>query len=146
MLSQEHDDGFEHVVAYANQALSKAERKYSGSRKELLAVVSFLHYFRPYLLGRRFKLRTDHSSLLWLRRFKEPEGQLAHWLEQLEEYDFEIVHRQGKLHNKADAMSRLPCMNCGSDIPDVSIVANTSLSPVYSPQDIRTRQLEDNLV
>ena len=58
-------------------------------------MVSFLHYFRPYLLGRQFKLRTDHSSLLWLRRFKEPEGQLAHWLEQLEEYDFEIVHLLG---------------------------------------------------
>ena len=71
---------------------------------------------------------------------------MARWLKQLEEYDFEIVHRQGKLHNNADAMSRLPCMNCESDIPDVSVVANTSLSPVYSPQDIRIRQLEDNLV
>ena len=77
VLLQEHDDGFEHVVAYASQALSKAERKYSITRKELLAVVSFLHYFRPYLLVRQFKLKTDHSSLLWLRRFKEPEGQLA---------------------------------------------------------------------
>ena len=78
-------------------------------------------------------MRTNHSSLLWLRRFKEPEGQLTHWLEQL---DFEIVHRQGKLYNNADAMSCLPYMNCESDNPDVSVVANTSLSPVYSPQDI----------
>ena len=77
VLSQEHDDGFEHVVAYASRALSKAERKYSVTRKELLAVVSFVHYFRPYLLGRRFKLRTDHSSLLWLRRFKEPRGSIG---------------------------------------------------------------------
>ena len=91
-------------------------------------------------------MRTDHGSLLWLRRFKEPEDQLARWLEQLEEYDFEIVHRQGKLHNNADAMSHLPYMICESDILDVSVVASTSLSPVYSPQDIQTRQLEDNLV
>ena len=68
---------------------------------------------------------------------------MTRWLEQLEEYDFEIVHRQGKLHNNADAMSRLPYMNCESDISDVSVVANASLLPVYSPQDIRTRQLED---
>ena len=149
VLSQENDDGLEHVVAYASQALSKAERKYSVTRKELLAVVSFLHYFRPYLLGRRFRLRTGHSSLLWLRRFKEPEGQLAHWLEQLEEYHFDIVHRQGKLHNNADALSRLPYTDGESDIcsnSGVSTVANTSLLPVYSPQDIRTKQLRDNLV
>ena len=43
-------------------------------------------------------------------------------------------------------MSRLPCMNCENDIPDVPVVANTSLLPVHSPQDIRTRQLEDNLI
>ena len=142
-LLQEHDDGFEHVVAYASQALSKTERKYSITCKEL---VSFLHYFQPYLLGRQFELRTDGSSLLWLRRFKKPEGQLAHWLEQLEEYDFKIVHWQGKLHNNADALSRLPYVNCESDISDVSVVANTSLLSVYSPQDILTRQLKDNLV
>ena len=52
VISQEHNDGLEHVVAYASQALSNAERKYSVICKDLLAVVSFLHYFRPYLLGR----------------------------------------------------------------------------------------------
>ena len=77
VLSQEHDDGFEHVVAYASRALSKVERKYSVTCKELLAVVSFLHYFQPCLLGRQFKLRTDHSSLLWLKGLR---NQRVNWL------------------------------------------------------------------
>ena len=147
VLSQEHDDGLEHVVAYASRALSKAERKYSVTRKELLAVVSFLHHFRPYLLGRRFKLRTDHSSLLWLRNFKEPEGQLARWLEQLEEYDFDTEHRQGRLHGNADALSRLA--DCEGDVSTNSVmstVANTSFLPIYSSQDIRAKQLQDQFV
>ena len=164
VLSQEHDDGLEHVVAYASRALSKAERKYSVTRKELLAVVSFLHHFRPNLLGRRFKLRTDHSSLLWLRSFKEPEGQLARWLEQLEEYDFDTEHRQGRLHGNADALSRLAVCEGGaicdvstdsvmSAVANTSIlpvypsaVANTSILPVYSSQEIRVKQLQDHLV
>ena len=107
VLSQEYD-GQERVVAYASRTLSKAERKYSVTRKELLAVVTFVHHFRPYLLGRTFLLRTDHSSLAWLHNFKEPEGQLARWIERLQEYSFTIIHRQGRKHQNADALSRRP--------------------------------------
>jgi len=78
VLSQEQDDGLEHVVAYASRALSTAERRYSATHKELLAVVVFLHHFWLYLLGQRFRLRTDHHSLLWLKSFREPKGQVAH--------------------------------------------------------------------
>ena len=78
-------DGEERVVAYASRSLSKAERRYCVTRKELLAVVHFTKHFRPYLLGHHFVLRTDHSSLTWLQNFKEPEGQLARWLEKLQE-------------------------------------------------------------
>ena len=69
------------MVAYGSRVLSKAERRYCVTRRELLAVVYFLQHFRPYLLGRHFTLRSDHGSLTWLRNFKEPEGQLARWLE-----------------------------------------------------------------
>ena len=62
---------------------------------------------RPYLLGRSFTLRTDHSSLQWLYNMKEPEGQLARWLEQLQEYNFAVIHRKGSNHGNADALSRV---------------------------------------
>lgn len=52
VLSQCDAEGKEHVVAYASRLLSKAERNYCVTRRELLAVVTFLSYFRPYLLGR----------------------------------------------------------------------------------------------
>ena len=112
MLSQLHD-GQERVVAYASQVLSKAERQYSVTRKELLAVVTFVKHFRHYLLGRHFVVRTDHSSLQWLYNFKEPEGQTARWLESLQEFDFEVIHRSGRNHSNADALSR--CGTTGED-------------------------------
>ena len=105
VLSQEVN-GCEKVVAYASRVLNKAERKYSVTRKELLAVVTFAKHFRSYLLGRRFVLRTDHSALQWLYSFKEPEGQTARWLEMLQEFDFEVIHRRGRDHGNADALSR----------------------------------------
>ena len=108
VLSQLSDDGQECVVAYESRTLSKAERKYNVTRKELLAAVTFVKHFRPYLLGRHFVLRTDHTSALqWIYSMEEPEGQLARWLEQLQEYDFEVVLRKGRNHLNADALSRV---------------------------------------
>ena len=55
--------GHERVVAYASRRLDQREIKYCVTRKELLAVVHFVRHFRQYLLGRQFRIRTDHSSL-----------------------------------------------------------------------------------
>lgn len=107
VLSQEVD-GLERVVAYASRALSKQERKYATTKKELLSVVTFTKYFKHFLLGKEFLLRTDHNSLRWLHNFHGVEGQLARWLEQLAAFQYKIVHRPGKAHTNADALSRLP--------------------------------------
>ena len=71
------EDGKETVIAYASRLLSKAERAYCVTRRELLAVVAFIQHFRAYLLGRHFVIRTDHGSLTWLRSFRNPESQLV---------------------------------------------------------------------
>ena len=99
--------GHERVIAYAGRTLEKTEQNYCVTRKEMLAVVFFTKNYKHYLLGRHFILRTDHGSLRWLHCFKEQEGQVHRWLEQLSQFDFEIIHRPGAKHGNADAMSRL---------------------------------------
>ncbi|GFV89399.1 hypothetical protein TNCV_4152181 [Trichonephila clavipes] len=108
VLSQEID-GLEHVIAYFSKCLSKPERNYCVTRKELLAIVKAVEHFHPYLYGRRFLLRTDHASLTGLLNFKNSEGQIARWIQRLQEYDVEIRHRKGSAHGNADALSRRPC-------------------------------------
>ena len=54
------------VVGYASRALTKAECQYSVIQRECLAAVYGMKQFRHYLLGRRFKLVTDHAPLQWL--------------------------------------------------------------------------------
>ncbi|KRZ65623.1 Retrovirus-related Pol polyprotein from transposon 17.6, partial [Trichinella papuae] len=122
--------GNERVVAYASRTLTKAERRYCVTRKELLALVWSIKEFRPYLYGQQFDARTDHSCLRWLRNFKEPEGQVARWLEQLAEYDFNVLHRPGRAHCNADALSRQRCPQCG-----ISIVA-TATPPVATMEEV----------
>lgn len=109
VLSQVGEAG-ERVVAYYSCSLNQPARNYCVTRRELLAVVMAVRRFRPYLLGNKFTLRTDHASLTWLLNFKQPEGQVARWLEILQEYDFVIQHRPGHQHTNADALSRRPCM------------------------------------
>ncbi|KAJ8416779.1 hypothetical protein AAFF_G00326570 [Aldrovandia affinis] len=108
----EDSDG-ERAVAYYSGTLSQAERNYCMTRRELLAVVKALRHFRPYLQGSHFHLRTDHASLTWLLNFKHPEGQVARWLEELQECNFQIEHRAGRHHTNADALSCCPCAELG---------------------------------
>ncbi|MEX1352018.1 MAG: pol polyprotein, partial [Desulfobacterales bacterium] len=101
-------NGVERVIAYGSFALSKEQRKYCVTRRELLAVVRFTRHYRHYLLGKPFIIRTDHSSLKWLMNFREPQGQMARWLDEISSYPIsQIEHRMGKNHVNADALSRI---------------------------------------
>ena len=116
--------GQERAISFASLSLTPAQKKYCTTRKELLAVVVFTRRFRHYLLGRPFLVRTDHGSLAWLCRFKNPSGQLGRWLEELSQYDMTIEHRAGVKHVNADSLSRIPenlpeCDNYDSR-PDLS--------------------------
>ena len=105
--------GEERVIAYASRKLSRAERNYCVTRRELLAVVVYLKQFRQYLYGRKVLLRSDHAALKWLLNFKNPEGQLARWLEVISEYEVTVEHRPGRKHGNADGLSRKVCKQCG---------------------------------
>ena len=76
-------DGKERALCYVSRSLSKSHTKYSATRRELLALVTFTRDFRHYLLGQRFTIVTDHSALQWLHSFKDPDGITASWLEKL---------------------------------------------------------------
>ena len=150
-LSQIQSDGTERVIAYASRTLSKPKRRYCVTRRELLAVATFIHHFRQYLLGRNFCSGQIMVLLTWLSNFKEPEGQLARWLEQLQEYNFLISHRPGKKHQNADSLSRHPCTQCGrhshTEGPKQDVIAveqNVTPPPAErSLSDISQLQLEN---
>ncbi|XP_046417445.1 uncharacterized protein LOC124178253 [Neodiprion fabricii] len=105
VLTQSLNDE-EHVVAYASRALSEAERKYSTTERECLAVIWSIKKSRPYVEGYHLKVITDHHALKWLRELKNPTGRLARWALELLEYDFDITHRKGTMHDVPDALSR----------------------------------------
>ena len=99
-------EGKEHVIAYGGRELNIAETRYSTTEREALAVVDGIKRYQPCLTGQKFYVHTDHGSLSWLMKVKDPTGRLARWALQLQQYDFEIIHRPSPQNGNADAISR----------------------------------------
>ena len=150
VLSQKQDDQ-EVVLAYMSKSLTPAEVNYCVTRKEMLAVVTAVKTWRPYLLGRKVLLRTDNSAVAWAKRIKEPVGQMARWLQELGCLDLEEQHRPGRVHWNADALSRrtsTPCHQChredgNCNVKDVSeISCNAAVTEDESTNEEEGMELE----
>lgn len=99
-------NGIEKPIAFFSRKLNKAQKNYSVTELECLAVVEAVKHFKCYLYGQKFTIITDHRPLKWLLSLKDPTSRLARWSLLLSSYDFEIVHRPGKKHGNVDALSR----------------------------------------
>jgi hypothetical protein len=102
--------GKDRPVAYAGRTLNSAELNYSTVEKECLPLVWECKYFRPYLLGRKFRIFTDHKALQWIFNVKDPISRLLRWKLLLAEDDYEIKYKRGKQNANADGLSRYPVL------------------------------------
>ncbi|CAH9140159.1 unnamed protein product [Cuscuta epithymum] len=93
-------------IAYFSKALSGRTLAKSAYEKELMALVLAIQHWRPYLIGRKFVVRTDHRSLRHLLHQRVTTPSQQDWISKLLGYDFEITYKPGKTNNAADALSR----------------------------------------
>lgn len=106
-LLQEQPQGGLKPVGFWSRGLTSAEKNYSTTERECLAVVWALFLLRPYLLGNRFIVRTDHTARKWMLHMDGAHGRLAQWRLRLAEFDYVVETRAGSAHHAADTMSRL---------------------------------------
>lgn len=99
-------NGVEKPVAFYSSLLNSAQKNYSATDKELLAVVKSVKHFRPYLIASKWLFRTDHQAITYLFQAKDLSTRLLRWSLQLQEYDFTIEYVKGE-NNIADPLSRL---------------------------------------
>ena len=100
-------DGKECIICCASRALNQAEKSYPATKLECLVFVWAVAKFRPYLMAMPFEEFTYHYVLQWLKTMRTGSALLHRWSAALEEYDFTVHDRPGKVQTHADGLSRL---------------------------------------
>ncbi|KAJ8039583.1 hypothetical protein HOLleu_17347 [Holothuria leucospilota] len=106
VLMQRNKESDTKVIAFASKSLKGAERNYSATELECLAVVWAFEKWRPYIESSHITVFTDHQALVWMLRNKTLKGKLLRWALRLQEFDYVVHYRPGVQNVIPDALSR----------------------------------------
>lgn len=147
VLSQKDSESKEHPIVFLSRTLSPAEKNYTSTELECLAIIWGLRKLHPYLDGATFEIITDHSALQWILNFSGTNKRLLRWSMDLQPYKEHMIikYRAGKIHQNADALSRAP-------LPVVNGMSHATIDPAFLEkikagymQDPETKKLLDSL-
>ncbi len=115
-------DGKARPVAFASRSLSGAEKNYTVTEQECLAVVWAMRQFRHWFDGVHVQVFTDHAALKYLLTTSHPEShRLQRWVAFLSEFSITVQHRPGRLMTVPDTLSRAPLSSTGeAPVPEPS--------------------------
>ncbi|GFY76902.1 retrovirus-related Pol polyprotein from transposon 297 [Trichonephila inaurata madagascariensis] len=105
VLAQRNDRGEEHPILYLSKKFSDAEKVYCTSEKECAAVVYAVNCYLDE--QQKFIIQTDHNPLVWLKTNAGTNPCLMRWSLALQPFNFEVIHKPGRSHANADALSRI---------------------------------------
>ena len=86
----------EHQICYISQKWNSHQRNYSTIEKECYALLVAVRLFGVYFSSSHELMYADHNALVYLITKSLTNLKLMRWRLQRQEYNLEIVHRQGK--------------------------------------------------
>lgn len=114
----------EKPVAYFSKKLNESQKKKKAIYLECIAIKESVKYWQHWLIGKHFKVFSDHKPLEKMNikaRTDEELGDLTYYLSQ---FDFEIIYRPGKDNLEADCLSRNPVLDAEEEEEDKIKVVN----------------------
>ena len=93
-----------HPIYYASKPLNKAQKNYTVTEQELLAVVFAFEKKFSYLLGTTVIVHIDQSALIYLIAKKDVKPRLIIWVLLLQEFDFKVKDRKGTENQVVDLL------------------------------------------
>ena len=105
------------MIYYASKTLNEAQRNYTTTEKELLAVVFSSDKFRAYLVGSFIVVFTDYSALKYLLTKQDAKARLIRWILLLHEFTLQIKDKKGVENVVADHLPRLAIAHNSHGLP-----------------------------
>ncbi|GBG42229.1 hypothetical protein CBR_g75657 [Chara braunii] len=105
VLQQDDGNGYR-PVEFMSARMPSEKVATSNYERELYALKQALEHWKHYLLGRHFKVYSDHETLRWLKTQAKMIPKLTRWAAEIDQYDFELKPVKGKYNVVADAVSR----------------------------------------
>ncbi|GBG72719.1 hypothetical protein CBR_g12288 [Chara braunii] len=105
VLQQDDGNGYR-PVEFMSARMPSEKVATSTYARELYALRQALEHWKHYLLGRHFKVYSDHETLRWLKMQAKMTPKLTRWAAEIDQYDFELKAVEGKYNVVADTLSR----------------------------------------
>ena len=141
----------DYPVAFASRQLNPAEKNYTTTERECLAMILSVKKFRHYLLMNKVVFFVDHMAIKYLVNKADLSGRIARWVLLLEEFDYTVQYKPGKKHLRADHLSRLEGEPVSTAIDDDLVDENlfmVTATPIWYQniaEFLQTQQLPDSL-
>ena len=124
------------AIYYASRNLNEAQLNYAITEKELLAIIFAFKKLRPYLIGNKVIVHTDHSTIKYLIDKKDAKPRLIRSVLMLQEFDLAINDKNG-IHNLVvDHLSRLEGpineVQINDNFPNEQLLAMSKVSPLLT--------------
>jgi hypothetical protein len=149
-LGQKDDNGKTIIIAYWSRKLTPAELNYPVHEREFLAFYAFVKKFRLYLHGVPFLAYVDHRSLEYMQDQPYLSTRQVHWIQELQEFEFQVEYLPGARNTFADWLSRRPdfaktiCPSCDHTFDSKGPrVLSLSIDDLINVSDIAALQLND---
>ncbi|GBG77921.1 hypothetical protein CBR_g25852 [Chara braunii] len=146
VLQQDDDNGYR-PVEFMSARMPSEKVAISTYERELYALRQAFEHWKHYLLGRHFKVYSDHEILRWLKTRAKMTPKLTRWAAKIDQYDFELKPVKGKYNVVADALSRrsdyvgaiVNYLDIGRDLQE-KVKQAYAQDPIYSDLLKRVRE------
>lgn len=136
ILKQPQQNGEEMPCAYFSRKLNDSQKRKKAIYLECLAIKEAVKYWQHWLIGKQFKVFTDHKPLEKMNIKARPDEELGDLMYYLSQYNFEVIYSPGKYNIEADCLSRNPVLDSHVNQQEVLKIVNfITLKDIHNDQE-----------